>query len=145
MQHAHAQDGHHEIGHVVSPKILIANCVALLVLTVITVLVAKVDFTLYNIYELNIIIALAVATVKAALVCLFFMHLFWDRPFNSFILVGSIAFVALFMGFAMIDVSEYYDTILPGDPVGVTQRLDEAPQSVAQPPAVGPGLIESTP
>jgi cytochrome c oxidase subunit IV len=123
-------EDHHGVGHVVSPKVLIATCAALLVLTVITVLVAKIDFTEYNLYELNIVVALAVAVTKASLVCLFFMHLYWDRPFNSFVLIASLAFVALFMGFAMIDVSEYHDTLVSGDAEKIVQRLDEAAKAL---------------
>jgi cytochrome c oxidase subunit IV len=121
--HGHGEGHGHTVGHVVSPKILIANCIALLVLTVITVLVAEIDFAAYNIHELNIMVALAVAVVKAALVCLFFMHLYWDRPFNSFVLISSLAFVALFMALAMLDTFEYARDLIPGDPQGVTARI----------------------
>ncbi len=118
-EHGHA----HSVGHVVSPAILIANCIALLILTVITVAVTKLDFMALNIHEGNIIIALAIAVVKAALVCLFFMHLYWDRPFNTFVLIGSIAFVALFMALAMLDTFEYARDLVPGDGAGVLERI----------------------
>lgn len=126
--HATPRDDHHGhgVGHVVSPKILIANCIALLVLTIITVAVTAVDFSALNIHEGNIIIALTIAVIKAALVCLFFMHLYWDRPFNSFVLIGSIAFVALFMALAMLDTFEYARYILPGDGSGVIERIQAA-------------------
>lgn len=119
-------DHDHGVGHIVSPKILIANCIALLILTAVTVAVAKLDFAQHNIYELDILIALGVAVVKAALVCLFFMHLYWDRPFNSLVLIGSIAFVALFMAFAMLDTFEYAAALFPGDGSGVLERIQAA-------------------
>lgn len=142
MEHAAQHEEHHGhgVGHVVSPKILIATCIALLVLTAITVLVAYIDFSQYNIYELNIIVALTVAVIKASLVCLFFMHLYWDRPFNSFVLVMSLAFVALFMGFAMIDVSEYSPSFVPGEPTGVEMRLGEAVTQTQPAPDPGPAV-----
>jgi cytochrome c oxidase subunit IV len=125
-QHAQHHEGeHHGVGHVVSPKILIANTVALLVLTVITVLVAQMDFRQFEVHELNIIVALAVAVAKASLVCLFFMHLWWDRPFNSFVLVTSIAFVGLFIVLALMDTFEYAPDLLPGDPPAVRERLPQ--------------------
>ncbi|HRP63566.1 MAG TPA: cytochrome C oxidase subunit IV family protein [Phycisphaerales bacterium] len=130
-KHSNEDAGHHGVGHIVSPKILIANTIALLVLTVITVAVAKIDFMEYNIHELNMIVALGVAVVKASLVCLFFMHLYWDRPFNGFVLVGSIAFVALFMVLAMMDTSEYRSDIVPGDSRGVVERINAAEQRYA--------------
>jgi cytochrome c oxidase subunit IV len=87
----HHGEAHHGVGHIVPLKVLIANGVALLILTWLTVAVARFDFAAHNIYEMNIIIALAIAVIKASLVCLFFMHLYWDRPFNSFVLIASIA------------------------------------------------------
>lgn len=128
-QHSHDQhehgDGHHGVGHVVPIKYLVLNGLALLVLTWVTVAIARFDFTEHNIYELNIIGALTVATIKATLVCLFFMHLYWDRPFNSFVLVGSIAFVALFIGLAMLDTFEYSDSLIRDDPVRVQEALQQ--------------------
>lgn len=116
---------HHGVGHVVPLRILILNGAALLVLTWLTVFVANFDFAAHNIYEMNIIIALAIAVVKAALVCLFFMHLWWDRPFNSFVLVGSIAFVALFMALAMLDTFEYSGDLLRETPPAVRDALGQ--------------------
>jgi cytochrome c oxidase subunit IV len=103
---AHGQHAH-GVGHVVSPKILIATALALLALTAMTVFAAKIKFEAIEMEELNIILALGIALVKASLVCLFFMHLRWDRPFNAFVLICSLAFVALFITFAMTDSSEY--------------------------------------
>lgn len=101
--HALAHGGDHPlVGHLVPVSTLVATGVSLLVLTVITVAVRWIDLG-----EANIIVALLIAFVKASLVALFFMHLRWDRPFNSFTFVGSIAFVALFMGFALLDVHAY--------------------------------------
>ena len=78
------------------------TAIALLVLTCITVAVRYVD-----VGEFNIVIALGIAVLKATLVAMFFMHLRWDRPFNGFVIVASIAFVVLFIGFAMTDSFEY--------------------------------------
>ena len=99
--------GHHEVGHVVSVKYLFATCAALLVLTVLTVAVAQFDFTKYGLPDLNIIVALAIAVIKASLVCLFFMHLYWDRPINAYIIIVALAFVGVFIAFAMTDAFEY--------------------------------------
>ena len=101
-QHDPAHGEHHGVGHVVDPKILIGTGLALLVLTVVTVVVAGFDFGDFNIW-----IALSIAGLKASLVTLFFMHLFWDRPFNSFVLVSSVAFLVIFIGFAITDSFEY--------------------------------------
>ncbi len=121
-----SHDDHHGVGHVVPIRYLVLNGIALLILTVITVAAAQIDFTQWDIYELNVIGAIAIATVKAVLVCLFFMHLFWDRRFNSFVLVSSIAFVGLFMALAMLDTSEYADDKIRGDSENIQRLLEEA-------------------
>jgi cytochrome c oxidase subunit 4 len=70
----------------------------LLVLTGLTVAAAQVDLG-----NLNLYLALGIATLKATLVVLFFMHLFWDRPFNAMIFIGCLLFVSLFIGIALTD------------------------------------------
>lgn len=133
-------DGHsHGIGHVVSEKILIATAAALLVLTFITVAVAKVSFEQVEMHELTIIVALGIAVLKASLVCLFFMHLRWDRPFNAFLLVASLALVALFIVFALTDSSQYkpdinaYTGTLPnGETTVIKAELDKLPPALPE-------------
>ena len=80
---AHAHD-HHGVGHIVPYRILVATGGALFVLTWVTVAVARV-----NLGEANIFVALAIAAFKASLVALFFMHLRWDRPFNTLLRLVS--------------------------------------------------------
>lgn len=61
------------MSHVVSRTTYLAVFSALMILTVVTVLVAFVDLGLAN-----PIVALSIATLKATLVLLFFMHLRWS-------------------------------------------------------------------
>ena len=93
---------HDDKPHAVPLWLLAGILVALLFLTFITVAVTWVDLGPANIW-----IALAIALVKAALVGAFFMHLYWDAPFNGFVLLASFAFVAVFIGLALIDTGEY--------------------------------------
>jgi cytochrome c oxidase subunit IV len=123
---------HHGVGHVVSPKILIATALGLLVLTALTVTSAKIDFSQLDLNELNITIALAIAVIKASLVCLFFMHLRWDRPFNAFVLVTALSLVGLFIWFAMTDSSEYKPEVV--------QTESTVIQSVLPPAEPGPTI-----
>ena len=118
MSDSHSHD--EQVGHVAPLRALIGTGLALLVLTWITVAVAAVDLG-----EANIYIALGVAVVKGTLVGLFFMHLRWDRPFNAIVFVGSIAFVALFLAFAMTDTRAYRQDMLPGDGKDVIQTIAE--------------------
>jgi cytochrome c oxidase subunit IV len=140
---SHSHGEHHGVGHVVSPKILIATGGALLVLTVITVAAAKINFEDFDLREMNIVVALAIAVVKASLVCLFFMHLRWDRPFNAFVLVGSLGFVALFIGFAMTDSTEYQHEIIRGDSKIIQDEVGKLQAAPATP--VTPGTAETQP
>jgi cytochrome c oxidase subunit 4 len=118
---------HHEdqVGHIVPVKFLVFICCILLFLTAVTVWVSRYDFTEINIAEMGIILALAVAIVKATFVGLYFMHLRWDRPFVGFIFVGSILFVVLFIGIALTDTMEYQPSIIKGDTPKVTEAMDK--------------------
>jgi cytochrome c oxidase subunit 4 len=131
----HTDNAHapHGVGHIVSPKILIATALGLLVLTGLTVASVQIDFEQFDLREMNIVIALTIAVIKASLVCLFFMHLRWDRPFNAFVLVGSLGLVALFIAFAMTDSAEYQPEIIRGDSTTVQSKLLQL--STAEPPA----------
>ena len=85
-------------GHVVPLKVLVGVFASLALLTVVTVVVSKFDFGAYN-----LVIALAIAVVKASLVVLFFMHLLWDKPFNAIVFLGCLIFVGLFIGLTLLD------------------------------------------
>jgi cytochrome c oxidase subunit 4 len=94
---AHTSD-HSGLGHVVPVWLLAAVFAALIALTGLTVTAAQIDLG-----NLNLYIALAIAALKASLVVLFFMHLYWDRPFNSMVFVGCLMFVTLFIGITLTD------------------------------------------
>jgi len=113
------EGAHHGNGHIVPYRILIGAAGALMVLTVITVAVSYV-----NLGELNIWVALAIAAAKASVVALVFMHLMWDRPFNGLILVGSIAFVLLFIALVLTDKGRYQRDLQPG-PAPAVQSLEQ--------------------
>ena len=99
----------HGLAHVMPPWVLLTVWGGLLVLTVITVAAVYVDLG-----KLNLWIALVIATVKASLVALFFMHLWYDKPFNAIVFVGALVFVMLFVGFALLDTTAYQAELIPG-------------------------------
>ena len=103
--HGHAPgDGHdHGLAHTTPVWLLFAILGALLVLTVATVAVTAVDLGAQG----NLIVAMAIATVKALLVCTFFMHLLWDKKFNAILLLTSVLFLILFLSMATTDRGEY--------------------------------------
>jgi len=81
--------------------------IILLVLTIITVTASRVDF---GSSTANVIIAMTIATIKASLVALFFMHLKDDKPINGLIFVSSLLFLAVFLGFCLVDADSRFDT-----------------------------------
>ena len=102
---------HHKIeahAHAVPFRTLLMTFVALMVLTVLTVASHEVDFGPANIW-----VALVIAFIKAVIVALYFMHLRWDSPFNSIVLIASLLFVTLFLGAAIIDSREYQRNYAP--------------------------------
>ncbi len=94
------------LAHVVPTRVLLAVFVALMVLTAFTVAVSYFDFG-----EVNLSVALGVATVKATLVALYFMHLRYDKPFNAIIFVIGVAFLGLFLMITMLDTLEYHPEV----------------------------------
>jgi cytochrome c oxidase subunit 4 len=80
----------------------IATILGLFVLTGITVVVAGFDF---GSNFVNLMIAMAIATVKASLVVLFFMHLRWEKGMNAIVFLSSVFFVGVFMVFIFLDIN----------------------------------------
>lgn len=99
----------HGLAHVASMKSLVTVGVALLVLTVITVLAAQVDFGGKTI---NLAVAMAIAAFKASLVILYFMHIRYDKLFHAALIVGGLLAATLFVGFTLVDRSQYEDTVV---------------------------------
>jgi cytochrome c oxidase subunit 4 len=86
----------HERGslHVVPASVLLAVFAALLVLGV-----------------WNLWLAMGIATVKAGLVALYFMHLRYDPSFYALVLAVALLFVLLFVCLTLLDAVEYYPDI----------------------------------
>jgi cytochrome c oxidase subunit 4 len=100
---AHA-DGHdHGLAHTTPISLLFGILAALLVLTVATVSVTSIDLGAQG----NLVVAMIIATVKAALVCTFFMHLLWDKKFHAVLFLTSVLFLILFLSMATTDRGEY--------------------------------------
>jgi len=101
---AHAHDNHSG-GHG-GPLAYTLNLVALLILTGITVGASYVNF---GSNAANIAIALGIATMKAILVGMIFMHLKWDKPVNAIIALSGFLFLGIFLMFDLIDLSNRRD------------------------------------
>jgi cytochrome c oxidase subunit 4 len=107
---AHSASQSHGVGQDFSHPMpvwqLIAVFLALIVLTVLTVFQSTLELG-----NTELIVSLAIATVKASLVILFFMHMIHDKPLHAILFIGSFIFVALFLGFTLMDAGAYNDVI----------------------------------
>lgn len=105
--HGHGHGDHHGFSHPMPIWMLLSVFFALLVLTGLTVYQSTFDLGNAEIW-----MSLTIATVKAGLVILFFMHLLWDKPLNAIVILGSLIFVALFLGFTLMDAEAYRENLL---------------------------------
>jgi cytochrome c oxidase subunit 4 len=86
--------------HIMPFGLLTKIWAALVILTGVTVGVASMDFG-----YLNVLAAMTVATAKALLVVLFFMHLKYEnRLLGAFVLMVFVI-LAIFIGFTFFDVA----------------------------------------
>ena len=84
--------------HVVSPKIYVLIFVALIVLTGTTAMVAFIDLGPFN-----IVVALAIATLKASLVVLFFMHARYIPGRTQLVIIAGIFWLAIMLSLTLVD------------------------------------------
>ncbi len=91
---------HHEEHHTVTYKLNSIIWGLLLVLTAITVAAAQFDFGF-----LNVVVAMTIATTKAGLVILFFMHLKYEKPLFKIIVFITFLLLAIAIGFTFFDLA----------------------------------------
>jgi cytochrome c oxidase subunit 4 len=85
--------------HIMSSKLYYGIWITLLILTVVTALVARVDLG-----PLNTIVALGIATFKAVLVVLFFMHVkYTSEKLTKIVIVSAIFWLFLLLALSMAD------------------------------------------
>lgn len=90
--HSEGSSDHGDSGHYVAPlSLYLGTFGALMVLTALTV-----GVTYFDLGRFNIVVALAIAVVKAGLVSLFFMGLIHDDRFNGMVMAGALIFLSLF-------------------------------------------------
>lgn len=126
---AHGHGDHHGFAHPMPVWQLLAVFFALIFLTILTVYQATFDLG-----NFELILSLFIATIKASLVILFFMHMIHDKPLNAIFFMSSFIFVALFLGFTLMDAHAYKDSI--------EAKQVDSPRAVA--PAEAEGEAEAT-
>ncbi len=84
--------------HIVSPKIYITIFLALIAGTSLTVWAAFQNFA-----QFNIVIALGIATMKATLVVLYFMHARYSTKRTQLVIVCAIFWLAIMLALTLSD------------------------------------------
>jgi cytochrome c oxidase subunit 4 len=97
--------------HPAAPKMLFMVFFALIFLTFLTVATSALAPVVGMPREFAFPIAMMFATVKAFLVCAFFMHMWWEKGFNIMVFLTSLLFVSLFIGMTLMDTHHYQNSI----------------------------------
>ncbi|MBI3544819.1 MAG: cytochrome C oxidase subunit IV family protein [Deltaproteobacteria bacterium] len=125
--------GSHDSPHHITPLNVYGRVFgSLICLTIITVATSYCDFG-----SLNILIAMAIATIKALLVILFFMGLKYEGQENNVTFFCSFVFLAIFVGLTSSDLL-YRSTPEPVKP-------DASELTMSGPPADVQKLVKPTP
>ena len=95
--------------HIVSPKIYVAIFLALIVGTGLTVWAAFQNFG-----QFNIVIALTIASIKATLVVLFFMHARYSPKRTQMVIVCAIFWLAIMLAVTLSDYRTRSSETQPG-------------------------------
>jgi cytochrome c oxidase subunit IV len=97
---------HHEehSEHIVPPGTYLLIIITLMVLTIATVLVA-----LQDLGKFNIVVALAIATTKATLVVLFFMHAKYSPRRTQLVIIAGIFWLAILLFMTLSDYESRVD------------------------------------
>lgn len=94
-----AHSSHSEnVGHIIPAKTTGAILLVLLIFTIVTVFAAQIDFG-----KMNIIVAMAIATVKAGLVIVFFMHGLHENKVLWMYIIIPFILVAIMIGGTFTD------------------------------------------
>jgi cytochrome c oxidase subunit 4 len=94
----HGADDGQVHAHVSSVKFYVGILAILIMFTLLTVAVASI-----HLGPLNLAVAIAIASAKATLVVMFFMHLKYDNRFNATIVICSLMFIGVFFAYTMND------------------------------------------
>jgi cytochrome c oxidase subunit 4 len=96
--HSHPEQPAHGGHHIVPIPLYLWVFAALMVLLVLTLAAAAKDLG-----EWNIIIAVTIAVIKAVLVVLFFMHLFWSTKLVKLFGVAALFWLAILFALTLGD------------------------------------------
>lgn len=98
MAHHASHSSSEEFGHIIPIRIYLTVLALLLVLTVVTVAVSRVDFGPWN-----LVVAMLIASIKAGAVALFFMHLKYENPLVWLYVLIPVLLLGLMLGGVFLD------------------------------------------
>jgi cytochrome c oxidase subunit 4 len=85
--------------HIVTKKQYALIFAILMLLTLATTVIGMIDLG-----RLNVVVALVIATIKALLVVLFFMHIYWSSKLNKLVVVSGVVWLALLLWLTLTDI-----------------------------------------
>jgi cytochrome c oxidase subunit IV len=97
--------------HIVPPKVYIGIFLSLMVLTAVTVAAAFVSLGPFN-----IVIALAIATLKATLVVLYFMHARYSPKRTQLVIISAVFWLAIMLALTMSDYASRHPEVSVNPP-----------------------------
>jgi cytochrome c oxidase subunit IV len=103
--------------HIVSPGIYVAIFLALILGTGLTVWVAFQNFA-----QFNIVIALGIATIKATLVVLYFMHARYSPKRTQLVIVCAVFWLAIMLALTLSDYQTRQQHLSRVDPPATLYR-----------------------
>lgn len=113
----------HAEHHIAAPRTYILNFIALLVLLVLTVLAAEIRHETWG-----IVVALLIAVVKAGLIAMIFMHLWWSTPLIRVFASAALLWMAILFTLAWSDFFTR-GAIAPVQSVNVDAEMPQTPDS----------------
>jgi cytochrome c oxidase subunit 4 len=135
-EHAHDEGAVH--AHIASTRFYIGIFSTLVMLTLLTITVSYV-----HLGPLNLVVAILIASTKAALVVMFFMHLRYETKFNILVFVCSLAFIGVFFAYTINDTGRRGDLDLEDGTKVLPSNGEIAPGGIPEKPAAtgeGPGM-----
>ena len=85
--------------HIVTKKQYALIFGILMLLTLATTAIGMIDLG-----RLNVVVALVIATIKALLVVLFFMHIYWSSKLNNLVVMSGVVWLALLLWLTLTDI-----------------------------------------
>ncbi|HEX9746391.1 MAG TPA: cytochrome C oxidase subunit IV family protein [bacterium] len=97
----------HGVAHITPVDLLFKVFLALVALTILTWWTSGLDLGGYD-----VVVALAIATIKASIVALYFMHLLWGEKVYAYAFISALICLLIFIVGANLDVFELRGTMI---------------------------------